>query len=249
MFGTSTFLRRYFKRKTMNGSPTFGVGQSVSQRMGVVGKLIAKQVADNKLSHFVLLEVGSYEGGSALAFSSFIAEHCEHGGQIVCVDTWAPYLPQEDIDSNDTCARMQDALASGDVFKRFCDNIKFANKKAPIGFHMGTLPNIAPFIGPDEQFDMIYIDGSHAYQDVRNDIRVAKPLLKIGGIMCGDDLERQFPDTEPEVTHRYKHREFVNEYHPGVTLAVWKAFGKVWCEEAVWAVRKLDRMDKNWSAP
>ena len=84
---------------------------------------------------------------------------------------------------------------------------------------------------------------------MRKDILIAKSFVKVGGLLCGDDLECQLVDADQELTQRNKHREFIDGYHPGVTLAVGKVFGKVWCEECVWAVRKEDRTCKNWSFP
>jgi hypothetical protein len=37
--------------------------------------------------------------------------------------------------------------------------------------------------------DLIYIDGSHNYDDVVADIRAYRPLLRSGGVMFGDDYE------------------------------------------------------------
>jgi len=229
------------------GNPIFSVPQNSGDRLAVLEGLVAKQ--SKNAVRLNVLEVGSYEGGSALMFSHAIAKHCEHGGEVMCVDPWLPYLPEEDVVSNETCGRMQEALKTGEVFKRFCENITFSDPRAKIRFQLGTLPTVLPTLGPDEQFDLIYIDGSHVYQDVRKDILISKPLLKVGGIMCGDDLERQFEDVDQEFTQRNKHREYAGGYHPGVTLAVAKAFGRVWCENGVWAVRKVDRTCKNWSSP
>mgnify|MGYP001583022676 CR=1 FL=1 len=233
----------------MSESVAFGVGQSVGSRLAVLGRLIKKQ-AEAGAARLNVLEVGSYEGGSALALSSFIIQHCEHGGSITCIDPWQPYLPEEDVGSNETCRRMQEDFKAGTVFERFVDNIKHAHEKAPISFYVGTLAEaIKGFALLEGQYDLVYIDGSHAYKDVLSDIRNAKRLLKVGGVMCGDDLERQFEESDKDLTFANKHREFINGYHPGVTLAVWKAFGKVWCEEAVWAVRKIDKQGKHWSSP
>lgn len=39
----------------------------------------------------------------------------------------------------------------------------------------------------DQSVDFIFIDGSHEYQDVKNDIEAWFPKIKIGGIMAGHD--------------------------------------------------------------
>ncbi len=222
----------------------FGISQGDGTRLAVLDRLIAKlAVGASKLK---VLEVGSYEGRSALAFSASIVQYCEHGGTVVCVDPWKPYLPEEDVQSNDTCRLMEADLKAGTVFNRFVSNTKQADQKAPISFYVGTLSGALPLLS-GEQFDLVYIDGSHAYADVFNDISAAKTLVKVGGILCGDDLERQLNQCDPDRVEKISHREYADGFHPGVTLAVWRAFGRVWCEEGVWAMQK--GVDHKWSSP
>jgi len=40
---------------------------------------------------------------------------------------------------------------------------------------------------PDEYFDVVYIDASHEYECVKDDIISWLPKVKKGGILCGDD--------------------------------------------------------------
>lgn len=39
----------------------------------------------------------------------------------------------------------------------------------------------------NEYFDWVYIDGDHSFKIVKEDIRKYLPLVKPGGILCGDD--------------------------------------------------------------
>lgn len=40
---------------------------------------------------------------------------------------------------------------------------------------------------PDEYFDLVYVDGDHAYEGVSADLRLYFPKLKRGGLLAGDD--------------------------------------------------------------
>lgn len=57
---------------------------------------------------------------------------------------------------------------------------------------------------PEEKFDLIYLDTSHDFQTVREEIEAAKPCLNPGGLLAGDD--------------------YIGEPHWGVKQAVDEAF-------------------------
>ena len=40
---------------------------------------------------------------------------------------------------------------------------------------------------PNEYFDWIYIDASHRYEDVLNDLEMARLKVKLDGLILGDD--------------------------------------------------------------
>ena len=43
----------------------------------------------------------------------------------------------------------------------------------------------------DNFFDLVYIDASHEYKDIKLDLNLWYPKLKIGGMLCGHDANRE----------------------------------------------------------
>jgi predicted O-methyltransferase YrrM len=88
---------------------------------------------------------------------------------------------------------------------------------------------------PDASYDLIYLDGDHRYPTVEQDCRHARRLVTPKGVICGDDLELVL--TTPESVAAAKldaHRDFMNGYHPGVSLAVHCVFGSVGMQDGFW---------------
>ena len=76
-----------------------------------------------------------------------------------------------------------------------------------------------------ENFDFIYIDGSHRYSDVKYDIQQSKRLAKTtGAIICGDDYEL-YPNPD-NLNELYAQKDDDQAlHHPGVSLAIYEEFG------------------------
>lgn len=45
----------------------------------------------------------------------------------------------------------------------------------------------------DERFDFVWLDGDHAYEDVKADILAYRALLAPGGLLAGHDFDPSFP--------------------------------------------------------
>lgn len=79
-----------------------------------------------------------------------------------------------------------------------------------VNYYEITLSNLLPLIGdnlkvirnesikesynyPDNFFDIVYLDASHDYDSVRDDIIHWTPKVKAGGFICGDDYISGWP--------------------------------------------------------
>jgi predicted O-methyltransferase YrrM len=110
-----------------------------------------------------MLEIGSYEGRSAVWWLENILTH--DSASLVCIDTWAKASERERVFD-------QNIVNTGQSHK--VKKIKALSRKA-----LGWIP--------DRSLDAIYIDGSHEARDVLLDALMALPLVKPGGVMLFDD--------------------------------------------------------------
>jgi predicted O-methyltransferase YrrM len=93
----------------------------------------------------------------------------------------------------------------------------------------------------DNNYDLIYIDGSHHYNEVKKDILNAKKLAnKNFSIICGDDCELSYSKENYRISKNLVKKK-IEKYstnkqilHPGVFLAVHEIFKKVTVENGFW---------------
>ena len=113
-----------------------------------------------------MLEVGAFEGRTTMFAAKFFPD-----ARITCVDPWVEYV------------EMKEVRRADETFQR--NVAKFGERIRPIrGFSNLVLPRL---LGEGERFDIIFIDGSHAYADVVIDSHYAWRLLKPGGTLIWDD--------------------------------------------------------------
>jgi hypothetical protein len=120
-----------------------------------------------------VLEIGSYEGRSALFFLNYLPR-C----RIICVDRF---------DENCTPERAREMAA---VERRFDANLApFASRcEKRKGQSAEMLPKLAL---EGYHFDLIYIDGDHRAAVVYLDAALSWPLLVANGLMIFDDYQWQ----------------------------------------------------------
>lgn len=197
-----------------------------------------------------ILEIGSWCGASALLWAESISHYGTpeqvNRSSITCVDAWNPVFTTEDMKSPHY-GKMCDAARDDAVYKVFCHNIDAAKFKfgVNIGHIRGQSEDVLPDLDPDS-FDVIYIDGSHYYDDVLLDIEYSKKILANDGVICGDDLEVELKGVDKGFIKRSLHRDYVQDpisgawFHPGVTLAVAESFPTIGAYHGFWCVRKVD---------
>jgi hypothetical protein len=120
-----------------------------------------------------ILEIGSWEGRSALFFLKFFRR-----SHVTCIDTFAGSEehfanPQTAVQVLETEARFDRNLAP---FAKRIDKIKSASG-----------PALEALTAAGRRFELAYIDGSHLSADVLNDSMQVWPLVVPGGVVIWDD--------------------------------------------------------------
>jgi hypothetical protein len=240
----------FFKRAMRNGQVYFGehlgARQGVLQRHFYMYRLACNEV-QNGVHPFQVIEVGSYAGSSAITWALAIKTRANRAGQVICVDPWRNYLTEEDVNASavpNVLREMAAALESGQVFALFDHNIRAADVSDIVRPLRGRLDEVASSIAANSS-DIVYIDANHQYPAVIDDLKRAARLVRHGGILCGDDLELQWPSVDTEYCGQRISSDLVVDpkssqfVHPGVSKAVWDFFGStVSAWNGFWAMRK-----------
>lgn len=143
--------------------------------------------------HLVGAEIGVFTGEHALALLSH-----QKISWLYLVDQYRGYADYNQKEMDQACRDMQ---------PRLCNYIFKTLLKMPSNEAVATMP----------QLDFVYIDASHDYDSVKEDIRLWWTKIKPGGILGGHDFD------------------FI---HPGVIKAV--------IEFAVHNNLKLETLDPDW---
>lgn len=126
----------------------------------------------NRADPVNILEIGSWEGRSALFFLTYFTQ-----GHLTAVDSWK--FDSDNVYNN--TPEFQNSEA------RFDANL--APYAARLTKRKGSSRQVLPQLLDEEQkFDVIYVDGSHLSDDVLTDGMYAWRLLKQGGVVIFDDL-------------------------------------------------------------
>lgn len=124
-----------------------------------------------------VLEIGSFNGASAVAMGHALKNR---NGRIHCIDPWSDYVKQEDFSSF-----KQHRIADDNrIINNFINNTNFLGNQ--VKMMRGFSSDFAGMIA-GQDFDLIFIDGDHHYESVKNDILMCLAALKPGGVLTGHD--------------------------------------------------------------
>jgi predicted O-methyltransferase YrrM len=153
-----------------------------------------------------IAEVGSWMGRSTTA----MADNMQGAATIIAVDTWGgseelkSYLSDkpDDFVYNVFCKNLKHHIESGRVSPLRLPSVEAARKLQANG---------------NAGFDMVFIDASHDYENVKADIQAWKPLVRPGGLLCGHDWG-----------------------HPPVVQAVREILGTPKSSSTIWYIRTAE---------
>jgi hypothetical protein len=120
-----------------------------------------------------MIEIGSYSGESTKIFS-------KHFKNVLSID---PFL--NDYDSNDIACSYMDF---NKVYLKFIENISECENIK----HIKKISNEAILDLNNQEFNFVYIDGLHTYDQVKLDIKNYITLIKKGGFIGGHDYHENW---------------------------------------------------------
>lgn len=128
------------------------------------------------------------EIGTACGASAGAMVNVEH---LICIDTWAA--------TSDPCFVTDQAM-----YQTFIANLRQFPHQGRVSVWKTDSLSAAKSV-PDQSLDSVFIDASHAQEDVRADIAAWRQKIRPGGLLCGHD--------------------YGNPDWPGVKIEVDSAFG------------------------
>ena len=148
------------------------------------GPLFGDLVAKTKPK--LIIEVGTWLGLSALNMASNLRHMGMTDSCVLCIDTWLGSAVHWQNPNYFKELKLKNGFPS--FYYEFLSNVLNFDLQdlilplpvpSSIAFRLLSAKNILA--------DLIYIDGSHDYEDVSSDIQLYWQLLRPGGILFGDD--------------------------------------------------------------
>ena len=141
----------------------------------------------------LVVEVGSWKGGSAISMASRI-RNLDLPGQVLCVDTWLGSLEHWTAKGDQERRNYYESLRLDhgypQLYYQFIVNIINAGLEDYVVPFPTTSQTAAKWLKAKSiQADLIYIDAGHDEDDVYADLTSYYELLTLDGVLFGDDWQ------------------------------------------------------------
>lgn len=132
-----------------------------------------------------VIEVGSWKGASAIHMARIIKER-PGMNRIFCIDTWLGGV--DHVLSDKPIDRIPKRHGYPQLYFQFLHNVKKAGcQDVIIPMPMTSATGAQVLAKRSVLADLVYVDGSHTFDDCWADINAYWKLLRPGGILFGDD--------------------------------------------------------------
>jgi SAM-dependent methyltransferase len=166
-----------------------------------------KQMVEQFSSGSIFVEVGCWKGRSSCHLAVEIA-NSKKDIQFYCVDTWEGSVEHQNSGEKESLPTL---------YETFIDNMK------PVESYYIPLKLSSESASKkfgDKSLDFVFLDASHEYEDVKNDIKNWLPKIKSGGILAGHDYYVDCYD-----------------WFPGVKMAVNETLSNFSTQEICWVYK------------
>jgi len=145
------------------------------KQLGSVKGLNQLIALTKKTKGLIMVEIGCYAGESTSIFAS-----AKHIKMVHAVDPW-----KNGYDKNDGASHKRPMEAVETIFDERMNSLCQGKYKK---YKMTGDEAVSLF--EDESLDMVYLDGNHQYEAVKNDIQKWLPKIKKTGCITGHDWAR-----------------------------------------------------------
>ena len=184
-----------------------------------------------------VVEIGTWWGKSALVLLLLARRYGI--GNVLCVDPWKDEELVQGVPAVDEASAALSADEAFEVFKMnllpYCsDNEEYDNgclnflretsKRANLAYIRGRYSNTKEFGETKYKGDiaLLHIDGNHAYEKVKQDVKLWTPLVVPGGWVVIDDYDWQHGDGPRKAADEYllAHPETMRHFVAGGAMFI-----------------------------
>lgn len=155
-----------------------------------------KLSTDPGMGPLCIVEVGSWAGANALEIINWHLDQGKIPPRVYCVDHWRG-------GKSDCTTVIAQTLGPKNVFRTFCKNLKehLLTTIFPLVGKSTTWAEVFPY-----PVAAVFIDASHDYESVKEDLEGWWPHVLPGGLLCGHDYGL-FPGVNQAVDEFYETRK------------------------------------------